>query len=270
MSNDRSIVGDIINFRGLVYAPLNENGVVFLFGKVAEDLNMYVEEIKPGFPDCIARRFTGKGWERVRVEFEFRSSSFKEHRHDPKACDIIICWQHDWADCPIEVIELRDRSKELENRPIERPDSARPEPEVANVEAWFKRHDIRPHVLELFNALAGHIKSLDEECFYRIGKTTISFHCPERAFLYVWRSKTRLSTSLFTRGQALGKVTQYQSEQGPVVWGGLSMGNAQELEAALPLITESYNRIKKAIANNEPTGWYGRAVAEEAEEEDEA
>jgi len=38
VTNDRSIVGDIINFRGLVYAPLNENGVVFLFGKVAEDL----------------------------------------------------------------------------------------------------------------------------------------------------------------------------------------------------------------------------------------
>ena len=38
----RSIVGDLINFRGLVYAPVNENGVVFLFGKVAEDLNMYV------------------------------------------------------------------------------------------------------------------------------------------------------------------------------------------------------------------------------------
>ena len=50
MASDRSVVGDLINFRGLVYAPLNENGVVFLFGKVAEDLNMYIEEIKPGFP----------------------------------------------------------------------------------------------------------------------------------------------------------------------------------------------------------------------------
>ena len=48
--SNESIVGDLINFRGLVYAPLNENDVVFLFGKVAEDLNMYIEEIKPGFP----------------------------------------------------------------------------------------------------------------------------------------------------------------------------------------------------------------------------
>ncbi len=31
MSNNKSVVGDLINFRGLVYAPMNENGVVFLF-----------------------------------------------------------------------------------------------------------------------------------------------------------------------------------------------------------------------------------------------
>ena len=31
---ERSIVGDLINFRGMVYAPLNESGVLFLFGKV--------------------------------------------------------------------------------------------------------------------------------------------------------------------------------------------------------------------------------------------
>ena len=48
MTDKKSIVGDLINFRGLVYAPLNENGVVYLFGKVTEDLHMYVEEIKPG------------------------------------------------------------------------------------------------------------------------------------------------------------------------------------------------------------------------------
>ncbi len=80
---DKSIVGDLINFRGLVYAPLNENGVVFLFGKIADDLNMYIEEIKPGFPDCIGRRYIGKGWERVAIEFEYQSRNFVQHGHDP-------------------------------------------------------------------------------------------------------------------------------------------------------------------------------------------
>lgn len=114
----KSIVGKVINFRGLVYGPINENGVIFLFGKVVEDLNMYVEEIKPGFPDCIGRRRINKGWEKVRIEFEYKSSEFKKHNHDPKDCDLIICWEHDWPDCPLEVIELKEEIKSLPNEPI--------------------------------------------------------------------------------------------------------------------------------------------------------
>lgn len=119
--NEKSVVGDLINFRGLVYSPMNENGVIFLFGKVMEDLNMYIEEIKPGFPDCIGRRFNGKGWERVRIEFEYLSSNFKLHKHDPRKCDIIICWEHNWPECRLEVIELKDVIRGLPNTYIDRP-----------------------------------------------------------------------------------------------------------------------------------------------------
>jgi len=163
--NDKSVVGDLINFRGLVYAPLNENGVVFLFGKVAEDLNMYIEEIKPGFPDCVARRFTGKGWERVLVEFEYKSSNFLQHGHDPEACDVVICWEHDWEDCPLEVIELRDRIRELENRPIRRPDMGGGEGEEPAIEEWFSMHSVPDFLLSLFGELADYVKELDEECW---------------------------------------------------------------------------------------------------------
>ena len=85
---ERSIVGDLINFRGLVNSPVNENGVIFLFGKVVEDLDMSVDEVKPGFPDCSARRYAGRGWERAYIEFEYRSSHFKQHGHSPSHCDI--------------------------------------------------------------------------------------------------------------------------------------------------------------------------------------
>ena len=44
-----SIVGEVINFRGLVYSPINEQGVVFLFGKLSKDLNIEIEEIQQGF-----------------------------------------------------------------------------------------------------------------------------------------------------------------------------------------------------------------------------
>ncbi|MDP2730504.1 MAG: winged helix-turn-helix domain-containing protein [Dehalococcoidales bacterium] len=109
----RSIVGDPINFEGLIYGPLNENGVIFLFSKVHDKLGINIEAIQPGFPDAKGRRKVRKGWEDIWIEFEFKSSQFKVHGHDPKGCDAIICWEHDWKDCPIEVIELKSKIEEL-------------------------------------------------------------------------------------------------------------------------------------------------------------
>jgi hypothetical protein len=36
------------------------------------------------------------------------SKNFVTHKNDPKLCDLIVCWEHDWKDCPIEVISLKD------------------------------------------------------------------------------------------------------------------------------------------------------------------
>jgi hypothetical protein len=91
------------------YAPANELGVVFLFAHVARRLQFRIDEIRPRFPDCIAYRRRGDSERKIRIEFEFRSSSFKAHRHDSGKCDVIVCWHHDWPDVPkgLEVIELK-------------------------------------------------------------------------------------------------------------------------------------------------------------------
>lgn len=101
-----------LNIKGMNYAPENELGVVYLFAHLAPRLGFTgVERIRAAFPDCIARRRTGRGEIIVRVEFEYRSSSFHKHGHSAKKCDCIVCWQHDWPDAPpkLEIIELRSR-----------------------------------------------------------------------------------------------------------------------------------------------------------------
>jgi hypothetical protein len=102
-----------INFRGLRHAPINEQGVVYVFGMVSRELGFYIEAIQQGFPDCEGKylHHAGKNlWAKARIEFEFRASSFREHGHDANRCDFIVCWVNDWLDCPIRVIEL---SKEI-------------------------------------------------------------------------------------------------------------------------------------------------------------
>ncbi len=90
----------------LDYAPENEFGVVYLFSHLARRrFGLRVEKVRAGYPDCIAVR-DGR---RLRIEFEYRSRNFALHRHDPKHCDWIVCWIHDWPQVPrrIRVVELR-------------------------------------------------------------------------------------------------------------------------------------------------------------------
>jgi len=59
-----SMVGKAINYRNLIYAPVNELGVVLLFGMIFEEMGIIVEEVRSGFPDAVVRRFNGRGWVR--------------------------------------------------------------------------------------------------------------------------------------------------------------------------------------------------------------
>lgn len=111
------VFGAPINFRGLRHAPTNEQGVVYLFGMVSSELGLIVEAVQAAYPDCEAKRCVDNRrdrWQRVRIEFEFVSSNFREHGHDPAGCDLIVCWEHDWRECPLEVIELRSVIDRLE------------------------------------------------------------------------------------------------------------------------------------------------------------
>lgn len=107
---DGPVYGAPINFRGLRHAPVNEQGVVFLFGMVAYELGFIVEAVHAAYPDCEAKRCIDQKeqrWQRVRIEFEFRSRTFRDHGHDPNSCDLIVCWEHNWTECPLQVLELR-------------------------------------------------------------------------------------------------------------------------------------------------------------------
>jgi len=106
----RTVYGEPINFRGLRHAPVNEQGVVYLFGMVSQELGFLVEAVHSAFPDCEAKRCINpkdNRWQRVLIEFEFESRNFVTHEHHPEGCDLIVCWQHNWPACPLEVVELR-------------------------------------------------------------------------------------------------------------------------------------------------------------------
>jgi hypothetical protein len=105
-----------MDFRGLRHEPVNEQGVVLLFGLVAKELGYTVEAVQSGFPDCEAKRqIAPERWQRVHLEFEFESRNFRDHGHSPAGCDVIVCWRHNWPGCPphLEILELSSLIKSL-------------------------------------------------------------------------------------------------------------------------------------------------------------
>ena len=113
--NDRPVCGTVLNFRSMLHEPTNEQGVVLLFGMMAEELGFIIENVRTQYPDCEAKRRVGKdSWQRIRIEFEYLSSRFN---HPEDGCDLIICWRNDRPHPKIEVIALekvlQDRRKLL-------------------------------------------------------------------------------------------------------------------------------------------------------------
>lgn len=108
--------GRTLNFRAFVYAPTYENDVIGLFSAVAEELGFEILCNRTVFPDCEARRkIPGRRgrFKKCLIEFEFSSLDYKTHGHSISGCDLIVCWIHNWKECPIEVMELEKEIRRL-------------------------------------------------------------------------------------------------------------------------------------------------------------
>jgi hypothetical protein len=61
----------------MIHGPMNESGVLYLFGTVSERLGFVVTLIQTGFPDCLVLRLVDVDrWQPVRIEFEYEAATF--------------------------------------------------------------------------------------------------------------------------------------------------------------------------------------------------
>jgi hypothetical protein len=110
----RQVYGAPMGRTPMVFEPTNEAGVAVLFGAVAHDLGFSILHVQQSFPDCEVMREIEPGrCQRELAEFEYASRNFLGHMHPVDGCDMIICWVHNWPECPLEVVELRSAVKRL-------------------------------------------------------------------------------------------------------------------------------------------------------------
>jgi len=212
------VVGDPINLPGLVYGPVNEQGVVFLFGLLAKDLGYQVECVQSRFPDCVARKKNSEGkWEKVKIEFEYRSSDFRRHEHDASSCDVIVCWEHDWGGCPPK-IEVRELKKEINrfSTPPEPPDPDGPG---------------RYHVLNtnITNIPQDHDRMVKEGCAIATG------------------SGYKEKIERISKGDI---VFLYQSQVGIVAF-GTATGDLKKTRSSFIMPLKPFNRLTRSLSAQE-------------------
>lgn len=103
---------DLKGFKGVLFEPVNEQECIVLFALLKDRVkpNWCFKQTQTAFPDAIF--FDTESKREIRVEFEHLASNFFRHRHDPLACEMIICWADDLADdCRfpnLQVLALKD------------------------------------------------------------------------------------------------------------------------------------------------------------------
>jgi DNA-binding transcriptional ArsR family regulator len=108
--------------------PENELGVIVIFVQQAKQAGFEIISINSKFPDAVI----AKGGVEYRTEFEFRASNFRQHSHDVRKCDLIICWENDISETVLPVLALNN--PEWIETPIKLPTEAE-----RNLEYWKRR-----------------------------------------------------------------------------------------------------------------------------------
>jgi len=101
----KSIVGDLIGKRNIVYAPVNRSGVLALFARLLDEFDMLLEETSEDAGFVIVRRRVDSGWERVKINLCLKSSEYSNGSVGDS--ELLICWHDDWPACPLQVFELK-------------------------------------------------------------------------------------------------------------------------------------------------------------------
>jgi len=114
---EKRLRGERLHFRGLQFPPSDRNGVIFLFGMVAVELGFFLETAgeNAGFTGFRTHRLDQTEWSPVRLRFIFQSDELIGKEAELNDFTHVVCWEHNWSQCPLPVLGLSTLIRELPN-----------------------------------------------------------------------------------------------------------------------------------------------------------
>lgn len=163
---------------------VNEMGVLVEFARQAEEAGFRILHVQIAFPDAIVERDNIE----YRAELEYRAKNFLHHGHDPRVCDLIICWENDYPDSVLPVLALSEAgwqgtdltlpSEQERELAYWMQRARRAEAQLRQLPSDEVRSDRSPNELknELLNYLAEHPTASLNEMATRIGRGKTTAH----------------------------------------------------------------------------------------------
>jgi predicted transport protein len=228
-------VGAVINFRGFTYSPINEQGVIFLFGKMNDELDIKIETIQDAFPDAIGidyrnRKDVGL---RKRIEFEFLSSNYVQHAHPLDGCDILVCWEHDWKGCPecIEVIELKSELGKVGSVHLKF---------SKDIEDFITSRKPQKDIEEVFRKIVQETERISNKITKSIVKTRVCYKTKVQ-FICIELQKNRIKLHLTLPEKPKEKSVAYvKSVYDNKMHGHMIIRNLAQAESAMEICKKAY------------------------------
>jgi hypothetical protein len=262
MDDRPSWVGDVLDFRGILFAPVTPEEVKDLLLTLLPDLGMRAVHYQPDGTGSVQQR-VGEAWQRRQVVFAVHSQDVKGHIAAMGPIDLVICYVDDWGDCPVDVRPLKPHTKTEVSGALQ---TSLSEPEGEVLSAITEPTDLDTHLARrsaatrhLFRRFNQAIRALSPEIRMTVthgqrDQGGVSYASPERVFLFVnFQKQHGLSVAAFTRGQTWPSVRPLSAH----LWGSLRIRTEGELARAIEVARQSYGAIKAAIAHREPTGMRG-------------
>jgi hypothetical protein len=262
MDDRPCMVGDVLDFRGILFAPVAPEGVKDLLITLLPDLRMRDVTYRPDGTGSVQRR-VGEVWQKLQVVFAVHSQEVKGRTAVPGLVDLVICYVDDGADCPVEVLPLKPRTQAEPSGSL-RTSQATLQAEVAS--AIAEPPDLDSYLIErsaatrhLFQRLDQGVRALSPEICRTVTRGQrdqggVTYASPERVFAFVNLQKRHgLGVQVFTRGQVWPGVRRLSDGR----WGSLRVRTEGELGRAIEIAKQSYDVIKAAIAQGELTGMHG-------------
>ena len=108
---------------------------------------------------------------------------------------------------------------------------------------------------DLFDVFNERIMTIADDISSKATSNGVSYSAEGRRFISLDFRSDGFRLILFTRGETLEDVERTWDAHGEL-YGSIMVNGESTIEKAVQACSESYDRIKKALANKERTGWW--------------